>query len=66
MLLKRYDILPVFVFDGMPPALKRKTLEERNRKRIVADDQEAKKKSELEIMRMIEGGSSNNTSQRQS
>lgn len=27
MLLKRNNILPVFVFDGTPPALKRKTLE---------------------------------------
>jgi 5'-3' exonuclease len=38
MLLKRHNILPVFVFDGSPPALKRKTLEERYRKRIVAND----------------------------
>lgn len=38
MLLKRHNILPVFVFDGSPPAIKRKTLEERYRKRIVAGD----------------------------
>jgi len=27
MLMKRNNILPIFVFDGVPPALKRKTLE---------------------------------------
>ena len=57
MLMKKHNILPIFVFDGTPPALKRKTLEERARKRLVASDLEAKKKSEIEIMRMIEGES---------
>ena len=55
--MKKHNILPMFVFDGTPPALKRKTLEERARKRLVASDLEAKKKSEIEIMRMIEGES---------
>lgn len=55
--MKKHNILPIFVFDGTPPALKRKTLEERARKRLVASDLEAKKKSEIEIMRMIEGES---------
>lgn len=55
--MKKNNILPIFVFDGTPPALKRKTLEERARKRLVASDLEAKKKSEIEIMRMIEGES---------
>jgi 5'-3' exonuclease len=57
MLMKKNNILPIFVFDGTPPALKRKTLEERARKRLVPSDMEAKKKSEIEIMRMIEGES---------
>ncbi len=55
--MKKNNILPIFVFDGTPPALKRKTLEERARKRLVPSDMEAKKKSEIEIMRMIEGES---------
>jgi 5'-3' exonuclease len=38
MLLKRSNILPIFVFDGLPPALKRKTLEERNRRRLVNNE----------------------------
>ena len=53
MLLKRSNILPLFVFDGVAPALKRKTLEERYRRRLVAGEQEARKLSELEIMRMV-------------
>ena len=36
MILKRNNILPLFVFDGQPPALKRKTLEERYQKRLVS------------------------------
>lgn len=38
MMLKRNNILPVFVFDGVAPALKRKTLEERYQKRLVAGE----------------------------
>jgi DNA excision repair protein ERCC-5 len=53
VLLKRNNILPVFVFDGMAPVLKRRTLEERSRKRLVSNDMEARKRSEIEIMRMI-------------
>jgi DNA excision repair protein ERCC-5 len=37
-MMKRYNILPVFVFDGQPPILKRKTLEERRCKKIIAGD----------------------------
>lgn len=58
MLLKRNNILPIFVFDGAAPALKRKTLEERYRKRLVTTEQEARKKSELEVMRIVEGNES--------
>jgi DNA excision repair protein ERCC-5 len=39
MLLKRNNILPVFVFDGVAPVLKRKTLEERYHKRFLAGEQ---------------------------
>ena len=39
MMLKRNNILPIFVFDGVPPALKRRTLEERSKRRLVANDQ---------------------------
>lgn len=58
MLLKRNNILPVFVFDGVAPALKRKTLEERYRRRLVTTEQEARKKSELEVMCIVEGNES--------
>lgn len=39
MMMKRHNITPVFVFDGTPPALKRRTLEDRSRKRFVANEQ---------------------------
>lgn len=64
MLLKRHNILPIFVFDGTPPALKRRTLEERARRRVVADDLDAKKKSEIELVRIIEGDTSNRLSEK--
>lgn len=64
MLLKRHNILPIFVFDGTPPALKRRTLEERARRRVVADDLDAKKKSEIELVRIIEGETSNRLSEK--
>jgi len=38
MVLKRNNILPVFVFDGVPPALKRRTLEERSKRRIITSN----------------------------
>jgi DNA excision repair protein ERCC-5 len=38
MLMKKHNILPIFVFDGTPPALKRRTLEERARRRLVTND----------------------------
>lgn len=38
MMLKRNNILPLFVFDGVAPALKRKTLEERYQKRLMAGE----------------------------
>lgn len=38
MLMRRHNILPLFVFDGPAPALKRKTLQERAKRRLVADD----------------------------
>jgi hypothetical protein len=58
MLLKRNNILPLFVFDGVAPAIKRRTLEERYRRRLVAGEQDARKKSELEVMRLVEGSES--------
>ena len=38
MLMKKHNILPIFVFEGTPPALKRRTLEERARRRLVTND----------------------------
>lgn len=38
VLLKRNNILPVFVFDGVAPLLKRHTLAGRRRKRVIAED----------------------------
>lgn len=47
MTLKRNNVLPLFVFDGVAPGIKRRVLEERNRKRLIANDMDAKKKTEI-------------------
>ena len=62
--LKRNNIQPLFVFDGNPPALKRKTRQARLQKRMVASELEARKQSEIELMRLLEGDEASRKSEK--
>lgn len=63
IMLLRYGIRPVFVFDGQTLELKRNTLEKRRRSILQTSDNEIRRKAQLEIVRLLKDKSESGKNQ---
>lgn len=63
IMLLRYGIRPVFVFDGQTLDLKRNTLEKRRRSILQTSDNEIRRKAQLEIVRLLKDKSESGKNQ---